>query len=83
MATRRVVTAMTPDARMKPELDAAVAALPGGIGMAIRYVKAAPLMEKAIRDIAAGYLSGLPEEIEEPIKAALDILNGGDGVIYR
>lgn len=71
---------MTP---LKPELDAALAALPGGIGMAIRYVRAAPLMEQAIRDIAADYLGGLPEEIEEPIKVALDILNGGDGVIHR
>ena len=71
---------MTP---LKPELDAALAALPGGIGKAIQYVKAAPFMEQAIRDIAANYLGHLPEEIEATIKVALDILNGGDGVIYK
>ena len=70
--------------RKKPELDAALAALPGGIDMAIRYVKAAPHMAEALRDIAqGGYFAGLPEEITEPIKVALDILDGGDGVIYR
>ena len=70
--------------RKKPELDAALSALPGGIGMAIRYVKAAPHMAEALRGIAeGGYYDRLPEELTEPIKVALDILDGGDGVIYR
>ena len=68
--------------RLKPELDAALMALPGGIGLAIRYVKAAPVMADVMRDLA-GYFDVLPEEITEPVKVALDLLDGGDGVIYR
>jgi hypothetical protein len=67
--------------RRKPELDAALMALPGGIGKAIGYVRAAPIMEAAIRDCLLD--QQLPEEITEPMRVAIDLIDGGDGVIYR
>lgn len=82
-AAIRAQVPLMSDAALKPELDAALMALPGGIGLVIRYVKAAPVMSGVMRLLAEGYFDVLPEELTEPIKVALDLLDGGDGVIYR
>lgn len=48
-----------------------------------KYLNAHPPMVRAVRDLANGYLGQLPEEITAEIRSAIDILDGGDGVIYR
>lgn len=66
----------------RPELEAVLRALPWGIGKTIRVLRAAPDLELIARDVL-DYRDELPEEIIERAKAAVDVLDGGDGRIYR
>lgn len=67
--------------KRRPELEE----LLGGysIGAAINALRGWHIAVHVLREIANGYMDGLPEEITAEIKAVLDISKGGDGVIYR